>query len=312
MNRIRIDGTDLEVSRLCYGQVNLGVKPDEAEGGRLLDIFADLGGNFVDTASVYSDWIPGEVRRSERVLGDYFRSRGNRDKFVICSKGCHYDLATKADRVTAAAFAADLDGSLAALGTDRIDLYLFHRDNLRMPADVLLEACEKARAEGKIRYYGASNWRVQRLMAAGRIAQERGFDGFRVDQLTCHPAVGLTNPMPDDTMAMWNRNYADFHRRTGMTVMANTVLANGFFSDPEAERFKGSMYDTGATRLLAEKIRGLSRETGLTPAQICIRFAADYPGVRMIPVFSTSSEANLRELCASFDKPFPENALFRF
>ena len=146
MNRIRIDGTDLEVSRLCYGQVNLGVKPDEAEGGRLLDIFADLGGNFVDTASVYSDWIPGEVRRSERVLGDYFRSRGNRDKFVICSKGCHYDLATKADRVTAAAFAADLEGSLAALRTDRIDLYLFHRDNLRMPADVLLEACEKAPA----------------------------------------------------------------------------------------------------------------------------------------------------------------------
>ena len=312
MNRIRIDGTDLEVSRLCYGQVNLGVKPDEAEGGRLLDIFADLGGNFVDTASVYSDWIPGEVRRSERVLGDYFRSRGNRDKFVICSKGCHYDLATKADRVTAAAFAADLDGSLAALRTDRIDLYLFHRDNLRMPADVLLEACEKARAEGKIRYYGASNWRVQRLMAAGRIAQERGFDGFRVDQLTCHPAVGLTNPMPDDTMAMWNRNYSDFHRRTGMTVMANTVLANGFFSDPEAERFKGSMYDTGATRLLAEKIRRLSRETGLTPVQICIRFAADYPGVQMIPVFSTSSEANLREICASFERPFPEDALFRF
>ena len=72
MNRIRIDGTDLEVSRLCYGQVNLGVKPDEVEGGRLLDIFADLGGNFVDTASVYSDWVPGERHRSERILGDYF------------------------------------------------------------------------------------------------------------------------------------------------------------------------------------------------------------------------------------------------
>ena len=312
MNRIRIHGTDLEVSQLCYGQVNLGVKPDEAEGFRLLDIFAGLGGNFVDTASVYSDWIPGELHRSERVLGDYFKKRGNRDKFVICSKGCHYDLKTKADRVTPAIFMSDLETSLATLHTDRIDLYLFHRDNLRMPIPDLLEACEKARAEGKIRYYGSSNWRVQRLAAADGVAKERGFDGFRVDQITCHPAVGLTNPMPDDTIAMWNRNYADYHRRIGMTVMANTVLANGFFSAPDAERFRESFYNTGAAHLLAKKIRGLSQETGLTPAQICIRFAADYPGIQMIPVFSTSSEANLRELCAAFEKPFPEDALFRF
>ena len=312
MNRIRINGTDLEVSQLCFGQAKLGLRPDEAEGCRLLDVFAGLGGNFVDTASVYSNWVPGELHRSERVLGDYFHSRGNRDKFVICSKGCHYDLETKTDRVTAAAFAADLETSLKMLRTDRIDLYLFHRDNLRMPVPVLLEACEKARAEGKIRYYGASNWRVQRLMTADADAKKSGFDGFRVNQLTCHPAVGLTNPLPDDTMAMWNRNYADYHRRTGMTVMANSVLAEGFFSAPEAERFAGSFYDTGAARLLAEKIQGLSQETGLTPAQICIRFAADYPDIQMIPVFSTASEANLRELCASFDKPFPEDALFRF
>ena len=312
MDRMRIHGTDLEVSQICYGQVNLGIRPDEAEGGRLLDIFAELGGNFVDTASVYSNWVPGELHRSERILGDYFRKRGNRDKFVICSKGCHYDLATKADRVTAADFNADLEASLSALRTDCIDLYLFHRDNLRMPIPVLLEACEKARAEGKIRYYGASNWRAQRLAAADAIAREHGFDGFRADQLTCHPAVGLTNPMPDDTMAMWNRNYADYHRRTGMTVMANTVLAGGFFSAPDDPRFSDTMYNTGAAHLLADKIRRLSQETGLTPAQICIRFAADYPGIQMIPVFSTGSETNLRELCASFDKPFPEDALFRF
>ena len=97
-----------------------------------------------------------------------------------------------------------------------------------------------------------------------------------------------------------------------MTVMANTVLANGFFSNPDAERFTDTMYNTGAAHLLAKKIQRLSLETGLTPAQICIRFAADYPGIQMIPVFSTGSEANLRELCAAFDKPFPEDALFRF
>ena len=312
MEHITIHGTDLAVSRICYGQVNLGVHPEEAEGGRLLDLFADLGGNFIDTASVYSDWIPGQVRRSEHVLGAYFRDRGNRDKFVVCSKGCHYDLATKANRVTPSIFLSDLDASLEALGTDRIDLYLFHRDDMRIPIEPLLEACETARQQGKIRYYGASNWRVQRLVAADAAAQKRGFDGFRVDQLTCHPAVGLMNPFPDDTLAMWNRNYADYHRRTGMTVMGNTAIAGGFFSDPGAEQFKGSIYDTGATRLLSDRINALSARTGLTPAQICVRFQTDYPGIQMIPVFSTASEAKLRELCASFDRPFPADALFRF
>ena len=312
MQHITIHGTDLEVSRICYGQVNLGVHPEEAEGGRLIDLFADLGGNFIDTASVYSDWIPGQIRRSEHVLGAYFRDRGNRDKFIVCSKGCHYDLATKANRVTPSIFLSDLEASLAALGTDRIDLYLFHRDDIRIPIEPLLEACETARQQGKIRYYGSSNWRVQRLTAADAAARKRGFDGFRVDQLTCHPAVGLMNPFPDDTLAMWNRNYADYHRRTGMTVMGNTAIAGGFFSDPGAERFKGSIYDTGATRLLSDRINALSAQTGLTPAQICVRFQTDYPGIQMIPVFSTASEAKLRELCASFDRPFPADALFRF
>jgi aryl-alcohol dehydrogenase-like predicted oxidoreductase len=312
MDRIRIHGTDLEVSQICFGQVGLGLRPDEAEGMRLLDIFASLGGNFVDTASVYSNWVPGELHRSERILGDYFGKRGNRDQFIVCTKGCHYDLETKADRVTPADFMADLEASLKMLRTDRIDLYLFHRDDMRMPVASLLEVCEKARAEGKIRYYGASNWRVQRLTAADKAAQERGFEGFRVNQLTTHPAVGLTNPLPDDTMTMWNRNYAGYHRSTGMAVMGSSSLAEGFFSDPDNERFAGTMYDTGAARLLAKKVLGLSRETGLTPAQICIRFQTDYPGIRMIPVFSASSEKNLRELCSSFDKPFPQDALFRF
>ena len=312
MQHITIHGTDLAVSPICYGQVNLGVHPEEAEGRRLIDLFADLGGNFLDTASVYSDWIPGQIRRSEHVLGAYFRDRGNRDKFVVCSKGCHYDLETKANRVTPSIFLSDLEDSLKALGTDRIDLYLFHRDDMRIPIEPLLEACETARKQGKIRYYGASNWRVQRLTAADDVARKCGFDGFRVDQLTCHPAVGLTNPLPDDTLAMWNRNYADYHRRTGMTVMGNTAIAGGFFSDPGAERFKGSIYDTGATRLLSDKINALSAETGLTPAQICVRFETDYPGIQMIPTFSAASEAKLRELCASFDRPFPADALFRF
>ena len=144
--------------------------------------------------------------------------------------------------------------------------------------------------------------RASLVLGGGRQKTDDGID----------PAVGLTNPMPDDTLAMWNRNYADYHRRTGMTVMGSSSLAEGFFSDPDNERFAGTMYDSGAAHLLAKKILCLSQETGLTPAQICIRFQTDYPGIQMIPTFSASTEKNLREICSSFDRSFPEDALFRF
>ena len=289
--------------KLGFGMMRLprieGTKNIDLEQTKqMVDTFMEAGGKYFDTAFIYE----GSEAATKAALCD----RYPRESYYL------------ADKLNASVSKSEEEAknqihiSLERTGAGYFDFYLLHVDDERVPVGEIVDAMYEMKKTGKIRYYGASNWRVQRLTAADKAAQERGFEGFRANQLTTHPAVGLTNPMPDDTMSMWNRNYADYHRATGMTVMGSSSLAEGFFSDPDAERFAGTMYDSGAARLLAKKILGLSRETGLTPAQICIRFQTDYPGISMIPVFSASTEKNLRELCASFDKPFPQDALFRF
>jgi len=83
MDRVRFPGTDIEISALCLGVAEIGVRQTEIEAHRLLDYWVQHGGNCVDTARVYSDWIPGEKHRSERIVGDWLRAAGVREPFTF-------------------------------------------------------------------------------------------------------------------------------------------------------------------------------------------------------------------------------------
>src|SRR5882757_1565014 len=89
MQAVSLPGLPLTVSSFCLGGVPFGNTIDERATFALLDRFVELGGNFVDTARIYSDWVPGEKRRSERILGDWMAARGHRGKLVISTKGAH-------------------------------------------------------------------------------------------------------------------------------------------------------------------------------------------------------------------------------
>src|SRR4051812_20381644 len=89
MSPEKLPGTDLGVSPLCLGGVGFGNTMDAAASFALLDRFVALGGNFVDTARIYSDWVPGEKHRSERVLGDWLAARRSRDRMIVATKGAH-------------------------------------------------------------------------------------------------------------------------------------------------------------------------------------------------------------------------------
>lgn len=306
MKYLNIPKTDLQVSGVCYGQMKLGIGnfPEENVDSQL-NLFLDLGGNFIDTARTYSDWVPGEIHRSERILGDYFRRNKNRDKLVIVSKGCHYDLATKVQRVSAAELIEDIDGSLKSLGTDYIDMYLFHRDNAEVPVEELMDAACQAVKAGKIRYFGFSNWTVERMKAADAYAQAKYGMPATGNQMTLNPTVMFNQTMRDTTMTIWNKNFADYHRESQMLVMACSSLAYGLFlryKDPQAAKFfKGSPYDCEAFYKTVAEFEAICKETGMTMTQLCLRYTADYPGFAAIPVFSASTPEHLREAMNVFD-----------
>ena len=124
MKTIKIPRTDLVLSPVGLGTVNAGIAWDHEDAFRIFDSYLAAGGNVIDTAHVYSDWIPGETARSERVVGDWIRNRGKRDDFILMTKGGHPRSETMhISRLSKEEMTSDLDSSLKQLG---VDLSLIH------------------------------------------------------------------------------------------------------------------------------------------------------------------------------------------
>src|SRR5678815_2776269 len=111
MDRVRFSGTDIEISALCLGVAEIGVRQTEIEAHRLLDYWVQNGGNSIDTARVYSDWIPGEKHRSERIVGDWLQATGVREQIVLATKAGHplFENSSRV-RLSASELQQDLEG----------------------------------------------------------------------------------------------------------------------------------------------------------------------------------------------------------
>ena len=173
MNNILIPNTELSVSPFGLGTVDAGLLWDGADADRVFETYLELGGNLLDSAHVYSDWVPPEIARSERVIGDWLARSGKRDKIVLITKGGHPDMTgenpdTHMNRMHREDMVKDLDESLKQLRTDYIDLYFYHRDDVTIPAEETIEVMQDFVKQGKIRYYGCSNWSTERMMAADK------------------------------------------------------------------------------------------------------------------------------------------------
>ena len=231
MHRLLLPGTTLAVSPLCLGGTMHGHTTTEAESVALLDRFVTLGGNFLDTARIYSDWVPGERRRSERILGDWLQARGFRDQVVLATKGAHPFIdSLTVPRTSAAEIRDDLEGSLRTLRTDVIDLYWLHRDDPARPVGHFTDLLNTFVREGKIRAFGASNWTTDRLREANAYAKQSGQHGFAANQPFWCLGCQQSRPPGFTGYVKLGAEMYRFHRETGLALMPYTAQANGFFS----------------------------------------------------------------------------------
>src|SRR5438552_13148775 len=160
MDRVRFPGTDIEISALCLGVAEIGVRQTEIEAHRLLDYWVQHGGNCVDTARVYSDWVPGEKHRSERIVGDWLKAAGVREQIVLATKAGHpvFDGNWRV-RLSPSELQQDLEGSLETLGTDYIDLWFLHRDDETLPVEEIIDSCDAFVRDGRVKALGAATGR---------------------------------------------------------------------------------------------------------------------------------------------------------
>ena len=167
---ITIPETDLVVHPLCLGTNIFGSNADKAQSHDVLDAYSSYGGNFIDTADVYSQWVEGHVGgESETIIGSWMQARGNRSEMVIATKVSK--LAQRPGLSAANIFAA-CEESLDRLQTDYIDLYYSHSDDPEVPMEETLGAYGQLIAEGKVRYIAASNFSPERLRLAMRVSEE--------------------------------------------------------------------------------------------------------------------------------------------
>jgi aryl-alcohol dehydrogenase-like predicted oxidoreductase len=173
---INLANTDLQISPLCLGGNVFGWTADVTNSEAVLSYFVENGGNFIDTADMYSEWGSGHVGgESEKVIGNWLTAQKNRSSMIIATK-----LAKLSTRpgLSAKNINAACEDSLQRLQTDYIDLYYAHEDDLRTPIEETLGAFDTLVREGKVRYIAASNFTAPRLRESLEIAKREGLVSY--------------------------------------------------------------------------------------------------------------------------------------
>jgi aryl-alcohol dehydrogenase-like predicted oxidoreductase len=288
MKKRILKGTELELSSLCLGTGNFGGKLDYTQSFELLDRFRDIGGSFIDTANVYCKWIPGMNNSSEQYIGAWLKSRRAYHDVVIATKGGHYDFsAPDVSRVNRADVVHDLNESLKTLDLDHIDLYWLHRDDENKDIGEILELMEELAKEGKIRYYGASNFKRKRLEEARKYAASHGMKGFcavsnQWSGACVNPGKNLND---DESIVIMDMEMYRWHEEWQVPMVPFSSSAYGFFSKlkkegvpvPEGEVTREDVMKAWNISAMPEKMKeAYMNERNLRLYGILCRASEDY------------------------------------
>lgn len=305
MKRIQFKNTYLEVSPVCIGTVNFGTSVDSDTAKHQLEKFFEMGGNFIDTAHVYGDWEAGPKGKSERIIGEWLNENGVRSNIVISTKGGHPDLSDMdLSKINPERIGKDLDESLEYLKTDYIDLYFLHRDNPDIPVDEFLGVLEEAKRQGKIRYYGCSNWKLDRIVEAENYARKNGFTGFTCNQVMWSLADINSSGISDKTLVLMDDKTYEYHKKTGLNAMAYTSAAKGYFTklyNRQGISDKiSSRYDTPSNRLIFEELVKTAEKMNVSLIEIELAYLTHQDFV-CIPIVTFSNDEQLKQGIKSCD-----------
>ncbi|MEI9891328.1 MAG: aldo/keto reductase [Caulobacteraceae bacterium] len=286
----------LDVPPLCFGGNVFGWTADTPASHQLLDALMDAGLNFVDTADVYSIWIPGHVGgESEAVIGQWLKARGGRDKVIIATK-CGMDMKAAGKGLSAAHITAAVEASLKRLNTDYIDLYQAHADDPSVPLEETLGAFARLIEAGKVRAIGASNYSAERLAEALEVSARHRLP--RYESLQPHYNLYERAKFEGPTEALC----LDKH----VGVIPYFGLAGGFLTGKYRSKadVKGaragmveSMLNDRGLKILAA-LDEVSDQIGATPAQTALAWLMAKPAITA-PIASATSLDQLRDLVAA-------------
>lgn len=293
MQNIRLNGNGESVflSKITLGTGSFGTSISVEEAFRMLDRYLELGGSTLDTARVYGTWGPSGRAVSEETIGAWLRARGCRNHITLVTKGGHPPLSDmRRSRLSEAEILADIEESLRTLGTDRVELFLLHRDDISRPVEEIVDTLDRLVKEGKALTVGVSNWTAGRIDAANRYALRAGKTPLSVSQIQWSLARTTPQQLGDTTLVCMNDEEYAQYRRMGLPVMAYSSQAGGLFTkwlhggeQALSEGLRRS-YVSDENRRRLERLTRFCRETGCPPSAAVLAYITHnpLPGVALI------------------------------
>ena len=288
----------LTVSSLGFGGNVLGWTADEKISFRLLDAFREAGGNLIDTADVYSNWVPGhQGGESETIIGAWLKTRGQRDGLVIATKLGFKWTADGTSGLSKERIVRQVEGSLQRLQTDYIDLYQTHYDDEKTPLEETLAAFNALKRAGKVREIGASNYKGPRLLEALSLSEAKGLAAY----VSLQPLYNLYDGEE------FEKNLQPLCREKGVGVIPYYSLASGFLTGkyrrgqpmPEsarAGRMENYLNERGE-RILAA-LDSIAATRNSSPTAVALAWLRDQPSV-VAPLVSATSTEQLAQVLSS-------------
>ena len=304
----RLGRTDLDVSVLCFGGNVFGWTTDAAQSAVVLDTFMEAGGNFVDSADVYSRWVPGHTGgESEVILGQWMKDRGNRKDVIVATK-LGSPMGEGKQGLSRKYMVQAVEDSLTRLQTDYIDLYQAHRDDQETPLEEIMAAFDDLVKQGKVRWIGASNFTAARLAEANAVAAKGGWARYESIQ----PLYHLLQ------RSDYEAELEPLCQQDEIGVITYSSLASGFLTGkyqpgaalPSSGRASGVqqryMNDRGWAILAA--VEDVAKRLGATPAQVALAWITSRPGMTG-PIASATTPAQLEEIVGGIGLKLDDEAI---
>lgn len=294
MEKRQLGGTEIRVAPLMFGGNVFGWTLDDRQSFEILDAFTAAGFDFIDTADVYSRFIPGnQGGESEAVLGRWMKARGNRDRIVLATKA-GMDMGGGRQGLSKAWLQRAVEESLRRLQTDYIDLYQAHVDDPETPLEETLEAFAELIRQGKVRAIGASNYGATRLSEALAVSDRLGLPRYQ----SLQPLYNLVD------RAAYEAELEAVCAREKLGVLPYFALASGFLTGKyrsEADlagRARGDFVrqhlNERGLRIL-DALDQVAADCDATPARVALAWLIAQPTVTA-PIASATSLAQLDEL----------------
>ena len=291
MNLVNLGKTQLEIPPIAFGGNVLGWTADKEESFKLLDALLEKGFNYIDTANVYSRWADGhEGGESETVLGEWMKARGNRDKIIIATK-VGMDMGQGHIDLSPNHIQKQIDDSLKRLQTDYVDVYFSHKDDEETPVEKTIDTYKKLIDAGKIKYIGASNFSLPRLMESLDYSEKNDLPRYEVYQ----PEYNL---MRRDKFEGAVRGFC---MEKNISVTSYFTLAAGFltgkYEDREdakgadREKHVNDFFDAKGKRVI-EALKEIAKAQNSSPAAVAIAWTMAQPGITA-PIASASKMSQL-------------------